>query len=81
MRLAEHSNAASFIGSKDRIKTRPFPTLTLWQFISILLSALVTGVFWGTWVSLSHSIASLTPKTFLTIGITLITNPAHWTTY
>lgn len=48
--------------------------LNIWQFISILLSALVTGVFWGTWLGLSRSMASLSPETFLTIGHTMIGN-------
>lgn len=49
-------------------------SLTIWQFVSILLSALVTGVFWGTWLGLSRSMASLTPETFLTVGHTMIDN-------
>ena len=68
MRLAERNNAASFVGSEDRIKTRSFHTLEIWQFINIFLSALVTGVFWGTWLGLSRSMASLTPETFLAVG-------------
>jgi len=48
--------------------------LVIWQFISILLSALVTGVFWGTWLGLSRSMSSLTPETFLTVGHTMIGN-------
>ena len=74
MRFAEHNTAAFSVGSENRIKTRSFHALEIWQFISILLSALVTGVFWGTWLGLSRSIASLTPETFLTIGHTMISN-------
>jgi hypothetical protein len=48
--------------------------LAIWQFISILLTALVTGVFFGTWLGLSRSMASLTPETFLTVGHTMIGN-------
>jgi len=48
--------------------------LAIWQFISILLTALVTGVFWGTWLGLSRSMALLTPETFLTVGHTMIGN-------
>jgi len=48
--------------------------LAIWQFISILLSALVTDVFWGTWLGLSRSMSSLTPETFLTVGHTMIGN-------
>ena len=46
------------------------------QFINIFLFALVTGVFWGTWFSLSRSIASITPETFLETGRTIIQNLA-----
>jgi uncharacterized membrane protein len=74
MRFAEHNKAAFSVASEDRIKTRSLHALEIWQFISILLSALVTGVFWGTWLGLSRSMASLTPETFLTIGHTMIGN-------
>lgn len=46
------------------------------QFINIVLFALVAGVLWGTWFSLSRSIASITPETFLEIGRTMIRNLA-----
>jgi uncharacterized membrane protein len=72
MRFAERNTAAFSVGSEGRIKTRSFHALEIWQFISILLSALVTGVFWGTWLGLSRSMASLTPETFLAIGHTMI---------
>src|SRR5262245_47872514 len=32
------------------------------------------GVFWGTWFSLSRSIASIRPETFLEVGHTMIGN-------
>jgi uncharacterized membrane protein len=74
MRLAVRSNADSFVGSEDRIKSSSFHTLEIWQFINIFLSALVTGVFWGTWLGLSRSMASLAPETFLAIGHAMIGN-------
>jgi uncharacterized membrane protein len=40
----------------------------------MVLLSLVTGVFWGTWFSLSRSIASITPTTFLEVGNTMIAN-------
>jgi uncharacterized membrane protein len=46
------------------------------QFINIFLFALVAGVLWGTWFSLSRSIAAITPGTFLEIGRTMIRNLA-----
>jgi uncharacterized membrane protein len=48
--------------------------LRIAQFTNILLFALVMGVFWGTWFSLSRSIASITPAVFLEIGHTMINN-------
>jgi len=74
MQHAERNTAAFSVGSEGRIKTRSFHALEIWQFISILLSALVTGVFWGTWLGLSRSMASLTPETFLSIGHAMIGN-------
>jgi hypothetical protein len=44
------------------------------QFVHLFLFALVVGVFWGTWFSLSRSIESITPATFLEVGHTMIGN-------
>jgi len=44
------------------------------QFIDLLLYSLVVAVFWGTWFSLSRSIADLSADTFLEIGRTMIAN-------
>src|SRR5262249_27605699 len=44
------------------------------QFIALVLLSLVTGVFWGTWFSLSRSIGAITPETFLEVGRTMIGN-------
>ena len=49
--------------------------LKIAQCVNILL-LLVTGVFWGTWFSLSRSIASIAPETFLAIGRIMIGNLA-----
>jgi len=49
-------------------------TLRIAQFTTILLFALVMGVFWGTWFSLSRSIATITPDAFLEIGHIMIRN-------
>ena len=46
------------------------------QFVNVMLVALVMGVFWGTWFSLSRSIASIEPPTFLEIGGIMIRNLA-----
>ena len=44
------------------------------QFVTLLLFALVTGVFWGTWFSLSRSMSEITPGTFLEVGRVMIAN-------
>jgi uncharacterized membrane protein len=49
-------------------------TLRIAQFANVVLFALVMGVFWGTWFSLSRSIASITPESFLEIGHVMIAN-------
>ena len=50
--------------------------LEIAQFLTIMLFTLVVGVFWGTWFSLSRSIARITPGTFLEVGKTIIRNLA-----
>jgi uncharacterized membrane protein len=50
--------------------------LKIWQFISIFLLALVTGVFWGPWLGLSRSIATFQPEVFLAVGHRMIRNLA-----
>jgi hypothetical protein len=44
------------------------------EFVHLFLFALVLGVFWGTWFSLSRSIGSITAPTFLEVGHTMIAN-------
>ena len=44
------------------------------QLVTMSLFTLVAGVLWGTWFSLSRSIASITPAVFLEIGHTMIVN-------
>src|SRR5262245_54468304 len=44
------------------------------QFVTLLLFSLVTGVFWGTWFSLSRSMGAITPSTFLEVGHLMIRN-------
>ena len=44
------------------------------QFLTLLLFSLVTGVFWGTWFSLSRSMSEITPTTFLEVGRLMIAN-------
>jgi hypothetical protein len=41
--------------------------MVVFQVISIVLAALVMGVFWGPWVGLTSSIASFDPAAFLAI--------------
>jgi uncharacterized membrane protein len=51
-------------------------TLKIWELISILLSALVVGVFWGPWLALSRSLATFTPHVFLAIAHRMTLNLA-----
>jgi uncharacterized membrane protein len=51
--------------------------LRIAYLLNILLYALVMGVFWGTWFSLSRSISSIAPDVFLDIGHTMIANLAR----
>lgn len=53
-----------------------FTALKIVQFISLILLLLVTGIFWGTWFSLSRSIEKTTPATFLENGKIIIKNLA-----
>lgn len=41
--------------------------LNLLDILSIVLAALVLGVFWGPWLALTRSLDTLTPPVFLTI--------------
>jgi uncharacterized membrane protein len=52
---------------------------TTWKvttFASLFLLALVTGVFWGTWFTLTRSIETFSPDEFIHIGQTIIMNVA-----
>lgn len=50
--------------------------LKIIQYIGIILLALVMGVFWGTWFSLSRSLEAIDPSTFLINGKIFIKNLA-----
>lgn len=50
--------------------------LRITQFIALCLLMLVTGVFWGTWFSLSRSIEVFSVAEFIHIGKTIIQNLA-----
>lgn len=47
------------------------------QFFTTFLLALILGVFWGTWFSLSRSIEKISPETFLENGRIFIKNLAR----
>jgi hypothetical protein len=42
-------------------------TLKIFEFVSILLSAMVGGMYWGPWLALSRSMATFEPAVFLAI--------------
>jgi uncharacterized membrane protein len=46
------------------------------QLITGLLLILVTGLFWGTWFSLSRTMYELSPEIFIAIGKQIIKNVA-----
>ena len=48
--------------------------LRLTLFVHLFLFALVAGVFWGTWFSLSRSMNAIGASTFLEVGHTMIAN-------
>jgi uncharacterized membrane protein len=46
------------------------------EFATLLLAALVMGVFWGTWFTLTRSISGFSAGEFIHIGKTIIANVA-----
>ena len=44
--------------------------------LSLILVMLVTGVFWGTWFTLTRSLDAFPPDNFIRIGKTIISNVA-----
>src|SRR5688572_5314155 len=44
------------------------------KLMGVVLIALVMGVFWGTWFTLTRSIETFSPECFLAIGRTIIWN-------
>lgn len=49
---------------------------TLLYGTSLILVMLVTGVFWGTWFTLTRSLSEFPPDNFIRIGKTIIANVA-----
>ena len=45
-------------------------------FVTLFLLMLVTGVFWGTWFTLTRSIRAFSPAEFIHIGQVIIANVA-----
>jgi uncharacterized membrane protein len=52
---------------KSRLGYRADVTLRTWEFISILLSASVAGMFFGPWVALTRTIGVFAPDIFIAI--------------
>ena len=74
MESAERRASAVFTRRYVSSEAKPSQALEVWQFINILLLGLVTGVFWGTWLGLSRSMASLSAETFVEVGHAMIGN-------
>ena len=49
----------------------------LFQFITLLLLMLITGLFWGTWFAISRSIENFSAAEFIHIGKVIIKNVAN----
>jgi uncharacterized membrane protein len=56
------------------IKERAVKIRVAAQATTIVLFALVMGVFWGTWFSLSRTMDQLSPETFVAVGHEMIQN-------
>jgi len=50
--------------------------LKLISFVALFLLMLVTGIFWGTWFTLTRSIGTFSVADFIHIGKTIISNVA-----
>jgi uncharacterized membrane protein len=50
--------------------------LKIFEFASLIFAALVMGVFWGTWFTLTRSIPDFSAAEFIHIGKTIIANVA-----
>ena len=46
------------------------------EFTGLMLAALVTGVFWGTWFTLTRSLENFSQAKFIHIGKIIISNVA-----
>jgi uncharacterized membrane protein len=53
-----------------------FMELRVTEFATLILAALVMGVFWGTWFTLTRSIPDFSAAEFIHIGKTIIANVA-----
>jgi len=49
-------------------------SLKVLQAVTVVLLALVMGVFWGTWFTLTRSLETFSPSEFIHIGKTIIAN-------
>ena len=74
MQSVEQDDRVLMARIAERSAAKSVHALQVWQFINILLSALVTGVFWGTWLGLSRSMGTFSAETFLTIADAMIGN-------
>jgi hypothetical protein len=50
MQSVEHHDRTFMAHTTERTAIKSIHALQIWQFINILLSALITGVFWGSWL-------------------------------
>jgi uncharacterized membrane protein len=64
------------ITREERIGKDGNMTLKVWELISIILSALVVGMFCGPWAALTRSMNTFGPEVYLAIGHRLVKNVA-----
>jgi uncharacterized membrane protein len=62
------------IEERDPMTARTTTGTRAAQGATVVLFALVMGVFWGTWFSLSRTMGRLSPETFIAVGHEMIRN-------
>jgi uncharacterized membrane protein len=50
---------------------------TIIKFTALFLTVIITGVFWGTWITLTRSIQEFSAEEFIHIGKVIIANVAN----
>ncbi len=81
-RLIRHFDRSCLFTGRDKLAASLLQALLCRMrqkpiaFITVILIMLVTGVFWGTWFTLTRSLNDFSPGEFIHIGKTIIANVA-----